>query len=169
MHNRTTSRRSFLASAASSFAFTFIPRSVWGKTKKPVLLKRGISATIKEWLMSAEYILSNGNFDVMLCERGIRTFETETRNTLDMNAVAVAKRLSHLPVIVDPSHATGRWGLVPSAAKAAVAAGCDGLIIEVHENPEEAISDGAQSLLPKNFEVLMKDLEKIASAVSRKI
>lgn len=140
-----------------------------GKIKKPVLLKRGISATIKEWLMSAEYILSNGNFDVMLCERGIRTFETATRNTLDINAVAVAKQLSHLPVIVDPSHATGRWGLVPSAAKAAVAAGCDGLIIEVHENPEEAISDGAQSLLPKNFEVLMKDLEKIASAVSRKI
>ena len=140
-----------------------------GKTKKPVLLKRGISATIKEWLMSAEYILANGNFDVMLCERGIRTFETATRNTLDINAVAVAKQLSHLPVIVDPSHATGRWGLVSSAAKAAVAAGCDGLIIEVHENPEEAISDGEQSLLPKNFEVLMKDLEKIAFAVSRKI
>jgi len=140
-----------------------------GKTRKPVLLKRGISATIKEWLMSAEYILANGNFDVMLCERGIRTFETATRNTLDINAVAVAKQLSHLPVIVDPSHATGRWGLVSSAAKAAVAAGCDGLIIEVHENPEEAISDGEQSLLPKNFEVLMKDLEKIAFAVSRKI
>lgn len=138
-----------------------------GKTKKPVMLKRGISATIKEWLMSAEYILANGNFDVMLCERGIRTFETATRNTLDISAVAVAKQLSHLPVIVDPSHGTGRWGLVGSAAKAAVAAGCDGLMIEVHENPEEALSDGEQSLIPEKFNSLMNDLEKIAKAVSR--
>ncbi len=140
-----------------------------GKTKKPAMLKRGMSATIKEWLMSAEYLLANGNYDVMLCERGIRTFETYTRNTLDINAVAVAKQLSHLPVIVDPSHGTGRWGLVGSAAKAAVAAGCDGLMIEVHENPEEALSDGEQSLVPENFNSLMKDLGKIANAVSRTI
>ena len=140
-----------------------------GKTKKPVMLKRGMSATIKEWLMSAEYILANGNFDVMLCERGIRTFETMTRNTLDINAVAVVKQLSHLPVIIDPSHGTGRWGLVGSAAKAGVAAGCDGLMIEVHENPQEALSDGEQSLVPENFSKLMKDLAKIAKAVSREI
>ncbi len=140
-----------------------------GMTKKPVMLKRGLSATIKDWLMSAEYILAEGNFNVILCERGIRTFETATRNTLDINAVAVAKQLSHLPVVVDPSHATGKWGLVPSAAKAAVAAGCDGLIIEVHENPEEALSDGAQSLLPENFSALVKALKGIATAVSREI
>ncbi len=140
-----------------------------GKVDKPVLLKRGISATIKEWLMSAEYILSNGNFKVMLCERGIRTFETATRNTLDINAVAVVKQLSHLPVIVDPSHATGKWDLVAPAARAGVAAGCDGLIIEVHENPEEAFSDGPQSLKPENFEILMRDLQKIASAMGREI
>ena len=138
-----------------------------GMTKKPVLLKRGISATIKEWLMSAEYILSEGNFNVILCERGIRTFETYTRNTLDINAVAVVKQLSHLPIIVDPSHATGKWGLVASAAKAAVAAGADGLMIEVHEKPEAAMSDGGQSLLPKNFDSLVKDLRKISKAVSR--
>lgn len=138
-----------------------------GMAKKPVLLKRGISATIKEWLMSAEYILSNGNFDVILCERGIRTFETATRNTLDINAIGVVKQLSHLPVIVDPSHGTGRWGLVPLGAKAAVAAGCDGLMIEVHENPEEALSDGAQSLLPGKFNSLIKELKLIATAISR--
>lgn len=140
-----------------------------GMTKKPVLLKRGLSATIKDLLMSAEYILAKGNFDVMLCERGIRTFETATRNTLDINAVGVVKQLSHLPILVDPSHATGRWGLVPSAAKAAVAAGCDGLIIEVHENPEEALSDGAQSLKPENFSALLKDLHLIATAVGREM
>jgi len=140
-----------------------------GKTKKPVMLKRGISATIKEWLMSAEYILANGNFDVILCERGIRTYETATRNTLDINAVAVVKKLSHLPIIVDPSHATGYWDLVSSAAKAGIAAGCDGLMIEVHENPEEALSDGPQSLIPEKFAHLMKDLSKVASAVSREI
>ncbi len=140
-----------------------------GMTKKPVLLKRGLSATIKDLLMSAEYILAKGNFDVMLCERGIRTFETATRNTLDINAIGVVKQLSHLPILVDPSHATGRWGLVPSAAKAAVAAGCDGLIIEVHENPEEALSDGAQSLKPKNFSALLKDLHLIAAAVGREL
>ena len=140
-----------------------------GMTKKPVLLKRGMSATIKDLLMSAEYILAKGNFDVMLCERGIRTFETATRNTLDINAVGVVKQLSHLPIIVDPSHATGRWGLVPGAAKAAVAAGCDGLIIEVHENPEEALSDGAQSLKPDNFSALLQDLKVIAAAVGREL
>ncbi|MCA9398704.1 MAG: 3-deoxy-7-phosphoheptulonate synthase [Candidatus Omnitrophica bacterium] len=140
-----------------------------GKTKKPVMLKRGISATIKEWLMSAEYLLANGNFDVMLCERGIRTFETATRNTLDINAVGVVKHLSHLPVIVDPSHGTGKWGLVGGAAKAGIAAGCDGLMIEVHEKPEEAFSDGPQSLIPEKFSALMKELDKIAVAVSRKL
>jgi len=138
-----------------------------GMTKKPVMLKRGISATIKEWLMSAEYILSEGNFNVILCERGIRTFEIYTRNTLDINAVGVVKELSHLPVVVDPSHATGRWGLVSPAAKAGIAAGADGLIIEVHEQPESALSDGVQSLVPKNFENLLKELKKIAVAISR--
>ncbi len=140
-----------------------------GKVNKPIMLKRGISATVKEWLMSAEYILANGNFNVLLCERGIRTFETATRNTLDINAIPLVKKLSHLPVIVDPSHATGVWDLVGPAAKAGVAAGCDGLIIEVHENPEEAFSDGQQSLIPEKFDELMKDLKKIASAVGREI
>lgn len=142
---------------------------VVGRSKKPVLLKRGMSSTIKELLMSAEYILSEGNFNVMLCERGIRTFEDYTRFTLDISAVAAIKALSHLPVIVDPSHATGKWGLVASCTKAAVAAGCDGLLIEVHPNPEEALSDGAQSLLPENFSSLMQDLKKVAQAVGRKI
>jgi 3-deoxy-7-phosphoheptulonate synthase len=140
-----------------------------GKTRKTVMLKRGISATIKEWLMSAEYILANGNFNVLLCERGIRTFETSVRNTLDINAVPLVKKLSHLPLIVDPSHAAGMWDLVGSGAKAGVAAGCDGLIIEVHENPEEALSDGPQSLKPGKFEALVNDLRKIAAAVSREI
>ncbi|MBF0484731.1 MAG: 3-deoxy-7-phosphoheptulonate synthase [Candidatus Omnitrophica bacterium] len=140
-----------------------------GAIHKPVILKRGISATVKEWLMSAEYILSNGNFNVMLCERGIRTFETMTRNTLDINAVPLVKQLSHLPVLVDPSHATGRWGLVNSVSKASVAAGCDGLLVEVHDNPEEALSDGPQSLVPKNFENLIKDLKRVAAAVEREI
>lgn len=140
-----------------------------GKTKKAVMLKRGMSATVKEWLMSAEYILSNGNFDVLLCERGIRTYETATRNTLDINAVPLVKQLSHLPVIVDPSHAAGIRDLVASGAMAGVAAGCDGLMIEVHENPEEALSDGPQSIMPKRFGLLMKDLKKVASAVSREI
>jgi len=142
---------------------------VVGRSRKPVLLKRGMSSTIKELLMSAEYILSEGNFNVMLCERGIRTFEDYTRFTLDISAVAAIKALSHLPVIVDPSHATGKWGLVASCTKAAVAAGCDGLLIEVHPNPEEALSDGAQSLLPENFKTLMQDLRKIAQAAGRTI
>ncbi|MBP9855008.1 MAG: 3-deoxy-7-phosphoheptulonate synthase [Candidatus Omnitrophica bacterium] len=140
-----------------------------GKTRKTVVLKRGMSATIKEWLMSAEYILANGNFNVIFCERGIRTFETATRNTLDINAVAVVKQLSHLPILVDPSHATGRWGLVSPAAKAAVAAGCDGLMIEVHPNPKEALSDGEQSLIPDKFKTLMQELKQVAQAVSREL
>ncbi len=138
-----------------------------GQSKKPVLLKRGMSATIKEFLMAAEYILSSGNFQVMLCERGIRTFETETRFTLDINAIPLIKQKSHLPVIVDPSHATGKYNLVPSVAKAAIAAGADGLLIEVHPNPEEALSDGEQSLVPNKFAKLMQELKSIARAVGR--
>ena len=140
-----------------------------GKTKTPIMLKRGISATIKEWLMSAEYILAQGNFDVIFCERGIRTFETETRNTLDINAVPVVKYKSHLPITIDPSHGSGKWGLVSSGAKAGVAAGCDVLQIEVHDNPEEAFSDGPQSLLPEKFETLMKELKDVAKAVGREL
>ncbi len=140
-----------------------------GQSKKPVLLKRGMSSTVKDLLMSAEYVLSEGNFRVILCERGIRTFENHTRFTLDVSAVPVIKNLSHLPVIVDPSHATGKWGLVAPCAKAAIAAGADGLLIEVHSNPEEALSDGAQSLLPENFDRLMNDLRKIAEVVGRSI
>jgi 3-deoxy-7-phosphoheptulonate synthase len=140
-----------------------------GLTKKPVLLKRGMSSTIKEMFMSAEYILSGGNFNVMLCERGIRTFEDSTRNTLDISAVPLVKQLSHLPIVVDPSHAAGKWGLVGPLSKAAVASGADGLIIEVHSHPEDALSDGAQSLLPSNFAALMQELKGLAKAVSREI
>jgi 3-deoxy-7-phosphoheptulonate synthase len=140
-----------------------------GEYDKPVLLKRGLSATIKELLMAAEYIMSRGNNKVMLCERGIRTFETATRNTLDLNAIPVLKKLSHLPVIVDPSHGTGIWDLVAPMAKAAIAAGADGLMIEVHTNPEEAVSDGEQSLKPANFKTLMKELKLVAKAVGRTI
>lgn len=140
-----------------------------GLSKKPVLLKRGISSTIIELLMSAEYILSNGNFNVMLCERGIRTFEDQTRFTLDLSAIPVLKKLTHLPVIVDPSHAAGKWGYVPALSKAAIAAGADGLMVEVHPRPEEAFSDGAQSLMPDNFNKMMKDLKAVAKAVGRDI
>jgi 3-deoxy-7-phosphoheptulonate synthase len=140
-----------------------------GTCNKPVLLKRGLSATIKEWLMAAEYIMSKGNQNVILCERGIRTFETETRNTLDLSAVPVLKQLTHLPVIVDPSHAVGKLAFVAPMAKAAVAAGTDGLLIEVHTNPEEALSDGEQSLKPDEFKKLMKELKPIAAAVGREI
>jgi len=140
-----------------------------GLSKKPVLLKRGISATIKEFLMSAEYILSNGNLNCILCERGIRTFEDATRFTLDLSAVPVIKRSSHLPIIVDPSHATGKWSLVSSMSKAAIASGADGLLIEVHPNPEDAYSDGAQSLLPEKFRLMMKELGPVAKAVGREI
>jgi 3-deoxy-7-phosphoheptulonate synthase len=140
-----------------------------GHVRKPVLLKRGISATIEEWLLSAEYILGGGNPDVVLCERGIRTFENYTRNTLDLCAIPVVKKLSHLPVIVDPSHGTGRRDKVAPMARAAVAAGADGLIIEVHPNPDKALSDGAQSLLPAQFDHLMAELRIIAPAIGRGI
>ena len=140
-----------------------------GQTKKPVLLKRGLAATITEFLLAAEYILSQGNFNVILCERGIRTFDDQTRFTLDLNAVPVIKKLSHLPIIVDPSHGTGSWDFVPPMAKAAIAAGADGLMIEVHPNPEVALSDGPQSLLPKRFSQLVKDLRKVATAVGRTV
>ncbi len=140
-----------------------------GHTKKPVLLKRGMMATIEEFLLAAEYILSQGNDQVILCERGIRTFETSTRNTLDISAVPMLKQLSHLPVIVDPSHATGLRWMVPSMAKAAIAAGADGVIMEVHYKPETALCDGQQSLSPDEFTDLMTDLRKIAEAVGREI
>jgi 3-deoxy-7-phosphoheptulonate synthase len=140
-----------------------------GESQFPVLLKRGMSSTMEEWLMCAEYILSHGNTRVMLCERGIRTFERYTRNTFDINAVAVAKKLSHLPVIADPSHATGKWEYVSAAARAAVAAGADGLIIEVHPRPDEALSDGIQSLKPKRFAALVEQMKAIATAVGRTI
>jgi 3-deoxy-7-phosphoheptulonate synthase len=140
-----------------------------GTALKPVLLKRGLSSTIKEWLMSAEYIMSRGNQEVMLCERGIRTFETATRNTLDLSAVPVLKQLTHLPVVVDPSHGVGKWDLVAPMAKAAVAAGADALIIEVHTNPEEAMSDGEQSLRPEHFARLMRELKPVAEAVGREM
>ncbi len=138
-----------------------------GKTKKPVLLKRGLSATLKEFLMSAEYIAAQGNGNIILCERGIRTFETATRNTLDLSAVPVLKEETHLPVFVDPSHAVGRWALVAPLSLAAVAVGADGLMIEVHHDPENALCDGAQSLKPNKFDALMKDIKKVALAVGR--
>ncbi|MDD4320470.1 MAG: 3-deoxy-7-phosphoheptulonate synthase [Acidaminococcaceae bacterium] len=140
-----------------------------GKTNVPILLKRGLSATIEEWLMSAEYIMSGGNDNVILCERGIRTFETYTRNTLDLSSIPAVKKLSHLPVIVDPSHAAGMWWMVEPLAKAAVAVGADGLMIEVHNDPENAWCDGGQSLKPERFALLMQELEKIAAIVDRKI
>ncbi|MDX9703682.1 MAG: 3-deoxy-7-phosphoheptulonate synthase [Candidatus Auribacterota bacterium] len=140
-----------------------------GQVDKPVLLKRGLANTVKEFLMSAEYILSQGNYRVMLCERGIRTFETATRNTLDLGAVAVLEQETHLPVIIDPSHAAGRWGLVAPLAKAGIAVGADGLIIEVHPNPHDAMSDGLQSLIPQKFCSLMKELSRIAQACDRSI
>jgi 3-deoxy-7-phosphoheptulonate synthase len=140
-----------------------------GMCRKPILLKRGMMATIEEFLLAAEYILSQGNDQVILCERGIRTFETSTRNTLDLSAVPMLKRLSHLPVIVDPSHGTGLRWMVPSMAKAAVAVGADGLIMEVHYKPETALCDGSQSLSPDEFDGLMRDLKKIAGAVGRGI
>ena len=140
-----------------------------GKTSKPVFLKRGISGTIQELLMGAEYILSNGNMQVMVCERGIRTYETATRNTFDINAIPVLKQLTHLPVVADPAHGTGQWEYVSPIAKAAVAAGADALMIEVHPNPSKAWSDGAQSLTFKRFDSLMKELRLIASAVGRQL
>ncbi len=140
-----------------------------GKSKHPVLLKRGMSATINEWLMSAEYIMAEGNHNVILCERGIRTFENSTRNTLDLNAVPAIKELTHLPIIVDPSHGTGKYNLVGPMSKAAIAAGADGLLIEVHPNPEKSVSDADQTISTKRFEKLMQELKLIASAIGRKI
>ena len=140
-----------------------------GESQKPVMLKRGMMSTIEELLMSAEYILSHGNDRIILCERGIRTFEPYTRNTLDVSAVPLLKQLSHLPVIADPSHGTGKWELVEPVARAAVAAGADGLLIEVHPRPEEALSDGAQSLKPERFAALMEHLAPIAEAVGRSL
>ena len=140
-----------------------------GRSKKPVLLKRGMASTVKDWLLSAEYILQNGNFNVILCERGIRTFETETRFTQDLSAIPIIKSLSHLPIVVDPSHAAGRWGLVPALSKAAIAAGADGLLVEVHSKPEEALCDGPQAMLPEKFAKLMVELKRIAKAVGREM
>ena len=139
-----------------------------GRGKKPVLLKRGMSSTVKEFLMSAEYILSSGNYNVILCERGIRTFEDGTRFTLDLSAVSLIKQLSHLPVIVDPSHATGNRDLIGPMSRAAIAAGSDGLMIEVHSRPEEALSDGFQSIRPDDFRKLMKEIRSLARALGRK-
>jgi 3-deoxy-7-phosphoheptulonate synthase len=133
------------------------------------MLKRGMGATIEEWLLAAEYILSEGNPNVMLCERGIRTFETATRNTMDLNAIALVKRLSHLPVISDPSHGTGHWYLVQPMSLASIAVGADGLMIEVHPNPDHALSDGAQSLTPANFQQLMDGVSSLGDAVGRPV
>lgn len=140
-----------------------------GKTNVPILLKRGLSSTIEEWLMSAEYILANGNDQVILCERGIRTFEKYTRNTLDISAVLAIKELSHLPVIIDPSHAAGRWEMIESLSLASLAVGADGLIVEVHHQPELALSDGAQSLKPKKFDHMMKRLEELSTVMDKKV
>ena len=138
-----------------------------GKTHKPVMLKRALAGTIEEWLLAAEYILNQGNSDLILCERGIRTYETATRNTLDLNAVALVKQLSHLPVISDPSHGTGKWSLVKPMSMASLAVMADGLMIEVHPNPDHALSDGAQSLTPGNFAHLMRECAKVANAIGR--
>ena len=138
-----------------------------GQLDRPILLKRGLNATYEEWIMSAEYIMASGNENVILCERGIRTFETYTRNTLDLQSVPVLRKLTHLPVIIDPSHAGGKWWLVDSMAKASVAAGADGLMIEVHNNPEAALCDGAQSLKPEKYSELLKDVKQIADIIHR--
>jgi len=140
-----------------------------GQARKPVLLKRGMAVTVQEFLMAAEYCLNEGNYDIILCERGIRTFETETRFTLDLNAVPVLKKLTHLPVLVDPSHSTGHWRLVTPMARAAVAAGCDGLLVEVHPDPANALSDGMQSLKPTKFTRLMGEIRRVAEAVGRTV
>lgn len=140
-----------------------------GKIDKPILLKRGLSATIEEWLMAAEYIMAGGNDKVILCERGIRTFEKYTRNTLDLSAVLAVKELSHLPVVIDPSHSAGKWSMVEGLSQAALAVGADGIIVEVHNNPECALCDGAQSLKPKRFDAMMKKLRLIAPIVDKKM
>lgn len=138
-----------------------------GRTKRPILLKRGLNATYEEWIMSAEYIMASGNENVILCERGVRTFETYTRNTLDLQAIPVLKKMTHLPVVVDPSHAGGKWWLVDTMAKAALAAGTDGLMIEVHNNPDCALCDGGQSLKPEKYAVLLEQLRRIAPIVEK--
>ncbi|MDD2586268.1 MAG: 3-deoxy-7-phosphoheptulonate synthase [Syntrophomonadaceae bacterium] len=140
-----------------------------GKIDKPVLLKRGLSATIEEWLLAAEYILNGGNSKIILCERGIRTFEPYTRNTVDIGAVPIIKNLSHLPIIVDPSHATGKWKMVAPVARAALAAGADGIMVEVHQDPDKALSDGKQSLTPQNFVTMYEQLTKIAGIAEKKM
>lgn len=140
-----------------------------GKTKRPILLKRGLSATFEEWIMSAEYIMAAGNPNVILCERGIRTFETYTRNTLDLQAIPVVKKLTHLPIIIDPSHAGGKWWLVEPMARASVAAGADGLMIEVHNDPEKAMCDGPQSLKPKKFDHVINQIREIAKVIGKKV
>ena len=140
-----------------------------GQTRKPVLLKRGLSATIEEWLMSAEYIMAGGNEQIILCERGIRTFETYTRNTLDLSAIVAVKQLSHLPIVVDPSHATGKWWMVEPLARAAVAVGADGLIVEVHNDPAHALCDGNQSIKPNVFDDLVSQIRQIAKVVGREV
>lgn len=147
----------------------FILLKELGKARKPVLLKRGLSATIEEWLLSAEYVMQGGNYNIILCERGIRTFESYTRNTLDLAAIPVIKKLSHLPILADPSQGTGRRDKVGPMARAAVAAGADGLLVEVHNDPDKALSDGAQSLYPEQFAQLMSELRIIATAVERRI
>ena len=138
-----------------------------GQVNRPVLLKRGLSATLEEWLLAAEYILAGGNHQVILCERGIRTFETSTRNTVDIGVVPLVKKISHLPIIVDPSHATGKWDMVIPVSRAAIAAGADGVMVEVHHDPERALSDGEQSLTPRGFSQLMKEIEPVARAIGR--
>lgn len=140
-----------------------------GRSKKPVILKRGLAATVEEWLMAAEYILSEENYNVILCERGIRTYETETRNTLDVSAIPLVKQHSHLPILADPSHASGRWRLVEPLARASIAAGADGLMVEVHPNPSEALSDGPQSLRPENFASMVKNMKELALACGREV
>lgn len=140
-----------------------------GKVSKPILLKRGLSATFEEWIMSAEYIMASGNPNVILCERGVRTFETYTRNTLDLQAIPVIQKLTHLPIVIDPSHAGGKWWLVEPMAKASIAAGCNGLMIEVHNNPEQALCDGPQSLKPKKYEELLQELKAIGKIVGKEI
>ncbi|WP_300079643.1 3-deoxy-7-phosphoheptulonate synthase [Erysipelatoclostridium sp. An173] len=144
-------------------------KKVGAGTKKPILLKRGLSATFEEWIMSAEYIMASGNPNVILCERGIRTFESYTRNTLDLQAIPVVKKLTHLPIVIDPSHAGGKWWLVEPMAKAAIAAGADGLMVEVHNNPEKALCDGPQSLRPEKYENLLKQISQIATVVGKKM
>ena len=148
--------------------FTLL-KEVGARVKKPILLKRGLSATYQEWIMSAEYIMASGNENVILCERGVRTFETYTRNTLDLQAIPVLRKMTHLPVIIDPSHAGGKWWLVEPMAKASVAAGCDGLLIEVHNDPEHALCDGAQSLKPEKYTKLIEELREIGKVVGKEI